>query len=148
MLVRIQKMLLVFVICVSLIFSYSSNVFAEIDEDVRLSLNALGLMEGYPDGSFGEENRLTRAEMTMIASRVMSLGDHMYSRPSPFTDVSEEHWAKNVIVAMHDMKVINGVGDNKFEPDEYLDFHAAVKILVSSLGYGDYAMEEGGYPDG
>lgn len=148
MLIKLQKLLLVLVICVSLIFSYSSNVFAEIDEDVRLSLNALGLMEGYPDGSFGEENRLTRAEMTMITSRVMSVGDHMYSRPSPFTDVSEEHWAKSVIVAMHDMKVINGVGDNKFEPDEYLDFYAAVKILVSSLGYGDYAMEEGGYPDG
>lgn len=145
---KFKKAFLSILLCISFILPCSVNSFAGMDSDVKVTLSALELMEGYPDGSFGEDNRLTRAEMATIASRVLRVGESIMTRTSPFVDVPDEHWAKNVIIALYDMGVINGVGDNMFAPDEYLDFNAAVKILVSSLGYGEYALKEGGYPDG
>ena len=146
--VKLAKSFFALLICITLVFSCVSVVFAKMDEDVKLTLEAFGLMEGYPDGSFGEDKRLTRAEMTAIAARVMGVGNGILSKEPPFADVLDDHWAKNVISALYDMGVVNGTENEQFAPDEYLDFNAAVKILVSALGYGSYAMEEGGYPDG
>ena len=43
---------------------------------------------------------------------------------------------------------MNGVGDGKFEPYEYIKNIDAITVLVRALGYADIAELEGGYPNG
>ena len=52
-------------------------------------------MNGYPDGSFGLENNVTRAEFTKIAVAASSYRNSVATSMtvSPFPDVPYSHWA-------------------------------------------------------
>ncbi len=52
----------------------------------------------------------------------------------PFKDVSDSHWAKDYISRLYNEKVINGVSDTEFAPDEPVARNAYVKIFVGALG--------------
>lgn len=116
-------------------------------EKVITRVQGFGLMEGYPDGDFGAEKELTRAEMAMIAARLLQLEDAV-TGSSPFVDVPDDHWAKNVITILSNLGIINGMGNGTFQPDSNVSFSQAVKIVVSVLGYAEKAEEVGGYPNG
>lgn len=115
-------------------------------EDAVLLLNALGIMNGYPDGSFIPENTVTRAEFAKIAAKIM--GAEYADGSQTFTDVPTDYWAYNYIESMAVAGIIDGVGNNMFEPDADIDTNQTVKILVSLLGYKEIAEFDGGYPDG
>lgn len=59
-------------------------------------MNTMGIVKGYPDGSFGPDGSITRAEMAAIAARfVESQGVPIVSSRS-FDDI-QGHWAENYI---------------------------------------------------
>ncbi len=66
----------------------------------------------------------------------------------PFTDIPEDASFKDAVDELIGLKVINGVGDGKFMPEEAVTNVQAVKMLVCSLGYGGYAENLGGWPRG
>lgn len=131
----------------SLLLGIPVSVHAEMDNRVRTRVEGVGLMEGYEDGSFGEDDELTRAQMCMIAARILQI-DSVPFGISPFTDVAEDHWAKDVIATLSQLGIVNGMGDGIFLPDESVSYTEAAKILVSVLGYGSRAENAGGYPSG
>ncbi len=141
------KKILSLLLAFSLLFSLSVPAFAELDGKVRTRVEGVGLMEGYEDGSFGEEDELTRAQMCMIAARILQVETVGFGF-SPFTDVADDHWAKDVIATLSQAGVVNGMGDGTFMPDKSVSYFEAAKILVSVLGYGDFAENMGGYPNG
>lgn len=123
------------------------SISAAASESVVSQIIGIGLMQGYPDGSFGEDEGLTRAEMAMIAARMMQI-EGFPSSAGMFSDVAEDHWAENVIGALAQLKIINGMGDGRFCPEDSVTFNQAIKIIVSVLGYERKAQEAGGYPYG
>ena len=143
---KAQK-LISLLLALSLLMGLSISASAEVDGRVRTRVEGVGLMEGYEDGSFGEEDELTRAQMCMIAARMLQLETVGFGA-SPFRDVAEDHWAKDVIATLSQAGVVNGMGDGTFLPDKSVSYFEAAKILVSVLGYGDFAENMGGYPNG
>ena len=146
MLFRFKKsisLLLVFI----LLFSASISASAEIDTSVLERVSGLGLMEGYEDGSFGEEDELTRAQLCMIAARLLQM-EGVKGTSNPYTDVAEDYWARDVIATLSNLNILNGVGDGIFAPDKNVSFSEAAKIIVCVLGYSEQAEEMGGYPFG
>lgn len=109
-------------------------------------LSALNIMRGYPDGDFMPKESITRAEFATVVTRM--LGTVVPAGARTFIDVKPEHWAYSAIETAAKMEIVNGVSDGFFEPDSTVTTSQVIKMLVSALGYGDVAMNGGGFPVG
>ena len=115
-------------------------------ETAALTLNTLGIINGYPDGTFKPDNTITRAEFAAIVARAFKLEDKPVT--TEFTDVPSTHWATGNIGAAYAAGIINGYGDGTFGPEDPIKEEQAVKMVVAALGYSDDAVAKGGYPMG
>jgi len=118
------------------------------DEHPSNMLKVLGIMEGYPNGTFGGDKTITRAELAAIVCRAMGVNYHE-AYETPYTDVPFEHWASGYIAVLANFNIVNGNGDGTFLPDDAVTYGQVIKILVGSLAYyEEHANARGGYPEG
>ena len=110
-------------------------------------MKSLGIMVGYSDGELHLERNITRAEFVTMIVRTLGYDYLLDSVENKFTDVSNDHWAKKYIAVAHALGLVNGVGDNKFNPDANVTIVEAETVLLRVLGYGDLA-EKIGWPNG
>lgn len=94
------------------------------------SLSALGLIQGYEDGSLRPENKLTRAEFATIISRILRPQE---VQPAPFKD-SYAHYAQDAIDQVYGAGLIKGYPDGCFRPDGEITRAEACVILNRLLG--------------
>lgn len=105
------------------------------------TLNLMGVINGYPDGTFGPDKNVTRAEFTAMLMRILNYGSLGSSSASglPFTDVSDSdsdiNWAIPNINTAYGMGIINGYEDSTFRPTNNVAYEEAVKMIVCTLGY-------------
>ncbi len=113
-------------------------------------LSAIGLLKGDGNGDFRLNDTITRAEYTALILRMMGyeLLSNQMGDSTPFTDVPKEHWSSGYVRLASELKLVNGTGNNLFEPDREISYKEAVKIMVCALGYGVLAEKDGGYFDG
>ena len=79
------------------------------------TLTKLGIFEGYPDGTFGGNNEMSRAELATVLAR-LSEKNITDEGKTAFRDV-KEHWAKAEIMTIEDLGWIEGYPDGTFRPD-------------------------------
>ena len=70
---------------------------------------------GYPDGTFGPGLNMTRAEAAQMFYNL--LVDQDVEAPSVFDDVPEGAWYAEPVNVMAKLDIVEGVGDDKFEPN-------------------------------
>ena len=70
---------------------------------------------GYPDGSFGPDRNMTRAEAAQMFYNLLK-NQNVDAEPT-FDDVPEGAWYATAVNVMEELGIVNGVGDNKFEPN-------------------------------
>lgn len=80
------------------------------------ALAKLGILEGYPDGSFGPGKPVTRAEFASIAARFDKTAA---ATQASFTDISG-HWAAAAISRAAELGWVNGYADGTFGPDRQI----------------------------
>lgn len=100
-------------------------------------MNALGVINGYTDGSFKPNGNVTRAEMAKMVTFILNGGEDvgpLYSAANVFTDCGY-HWARGYIAYASNVKLVAGVGGNKFNPDGNVTGVEAAKMLLCALGY-------------
>jgi S-layer homology domain. len=132
----------------------AANVTATRDyfDEAAADLKDRGIFKGYEDGSMGENNLVTRAEMAAICTRLIGLPDGWedeYTSEKTYTDMPSDHWATAYIGKAFEMKIAQGDPDGKFRPSDNVKMNEAVKMIVSAGGYG--SDSEGNpleYPDG
>ncbi len=101
------------------------------------SAQALGIIKGYPDGSFGIGEAISRQDMAVLTYRVinyvnMSLPE--VNEPNIFDDARDiEAYASEAVSQMQRSGIINGVGDNRFAPFESTTRAMAAKIIYSLI---------------
>ena len=76
------------------------------------TLSSMGIITGYPDGTFRPNAAITRAEFAAIAARFDTNGDKTTAK---FTDIAS-HWAKDEISIAANNGWIKGYEDNTFRP--------------------------------
>ncbi|MDO5037364.1 MAG: S-layer homology domain-containing protein [Tissierellia bacterium] len=91
----------------------------------------LGLLEGYPDGTFAPKKSLSRAEFLALASRLEK--DLKGGRVS-FRDLKEDHWAYGYICSGLARGWVQGYPDKTFRPDEPISRAEASCLLNRVLG--------------
>lgn len=114
-------------------------------------LSGLGVVKGDEVGNFNPTNDIKRSEMVALVCR--AVGEEsvaLSSSAASFDDVAANHWAAGYIAWGVASEIVNGVGDNKFDPDAPVKFQDAVVMVLRALGYDRIAQkaEYGGYPTG
>ncbi len=127
-----------------------SEKFADVTDENMLDslklLNSLGILNGYDDGSYRPEETVTRAGYITAVAKLINAengGGYTY-----FEDVAKEAWYTPYVNAGVENGLVTGASDGLFYPDRIVSYKEAVKILVTALGYGNYAETTGGYPVG
>jgi len=115
---------------------FSDLVGTKYYEAVKL-LNSLGILNGYPDGTFKPANNVTRAEFTVIATKLAKLDAADIKGGLTFSDVDDSHWAKNFIILAYENNIISGYPDGTFKADNNVTYQEALTILLNVMNYKD-----------
>ena len=70
---------------------------------------------GYPDGSFGPDRNMTRAEAAQMFYNLLK-NKNVDAEPA-FDDVPDGAWYATPVNVMAELGIVDGVGDDKFEPN-------------------------------
>lgn len=141
------------VLALAMVFALSLSLFAgavgftdanDIHEDYQDDVNMLvelGVLGGYPDGTFRPEDKITRAEFAKMAYVLKygsdDNGNLFAGQTSSFTDVEGNGnvtWAKGYINYCENQGIVSGVGNNKFNPNGNVTVAEASKMLLVILG--------------
>ncbi|HFK1425402.1 MULTISPECIES: S-layer homology domain-containing protein [Bacillus cereus group] len=101
--------------------------------DAINSMAAKGIIVGIGDGLFGFGDDVTRAQVATFM--VKAKGIEPGSTKTPFTDVPESSIYAKFIAAAEANKIMAGLGDNKFGPDEKLTRAQMAQLLVNAYGF-------------
>ena len=106
------------------------------------TLQLLGVLDGFSDGSFRPAATLTRAQFCKMAVYAMDGSGELgrYSTVTIFPDVKPSHWASAYINMAARKGIISGFADGKFKPGQTVTAGQAVTILMRGLGYKDENM--------
>lgn len=110
-------------------------------------LKNIGLLSGIPDAVDGNKE-MSRADFVVLVGDIFGFESGIASKRY-FEDVPMDHWAAVQINGLTEMGILSLPGADKlFRPTDKITEAEAMKILISVLGYGDYAKMSGGYPNG
>lgn len=92
-----------------------------------------GYIEGYGDNTFRPKEPIKRNEFVKIFNKVFGLTN----KSGIVFDDTKDNWAKDEIDIAVTNGVAQGIGANKFEPEEYITREAAVKMLANYMKIED-----------
>ena len=117
--------------------AFTESADIKVDTEVVDTLVALGVVNGYDDGSFKPNGTVTRAEMAKMIY-VLRTGNSDASAynddKTSFTDIGS-HWARGYIKYCQSLGIIAGKSNTKFVPNEKVSAQEAAKMLLVTLGY-------------
>lgn len=125
---KIISLLIVFIMIFSQVFAITVDNAANI-------LVKMKLMTGYPDGTLGLENNITRAEFCTLIAKMLDINNEDSFGVSDFSDLSTSHWAYKSVMALADRGFISGYQDGTFKPSNTLTYAECSSILIGVLGY-------------
>ena len=98
-------------------------------------LAGLGVVDGYPDGTFKPANIVTRAEMTKMIVVALGLEDFAVATTSPYSDMWQASWAQGFVSYATSLGIITGYPDGTFKPNQTVSYNEAAAMIVRALGY-------------
>ncbi len=104
-----------------------------------------GIFEGYGDGIFRPEAKITRAEFATAIAQYLQLGD-----VTPFEENYKDikgHWAQNYIEEIMRFKLIEGYEDGSFRPQLHIKRSEAVTMVNKMLFRGPLKVEASTFKD-
>lgn len=75
----------------------------------------MAYLHGYPDGTFGPQKQMTRAEAAQMFYNLLL--DQNIESDKFFTDVKDDAWYAPAVEALAELGVINGYADGTFRPN-------------------------------
>jgi hypothetical protein len=119
-------------------------------EDAVGKLTYLGIIAGFPDGTYRPAEPVTRAQFAKIIVTALGVGEaaQYAAGATKFADVPADHWATGYINVAADLGIIVGYPDGTFLPENQVSYAEAIKMIVAALGYTPKAEQMGGYPGG
>ena len=123
--------------------AYSDTVGTPCEGAVNV-LHALGVVDGYTDGTYKPEQVVTRAEMAKLIVTALGLADYASATTSKFTDMGAASWAIPYVEYASNLNIVNGYGYGLFGPNDTVTYEQAVTMIVRALGYTDDCNEMNG----
>lgn len=105
--------------------SYSDVAYGKWYNNPISTMSALGIITGYPDGTFKPNKPITRAEFAAIAAR---FDETQSGKSATFSDVIG-HWAAKEIGIAYANEWIKGYPDGTFKPDQNITRAEAMTMI-------------------
>ncbi|MNK80699.1 Cellulosome-anchoring protein precursor [compost metagenome] len=110
------------------------STFTIITADGLASVNLQSAyMNGYTDGTFKPDAKITRAEIAAILARVISNQDN--TENMAYSDLKSKYWAKDAISKVTKMGLMHGYANGTFGPDRPItraEMAKIVSLLIST----------------
>ena len=119
-----------------------SKHFAEAVND----LAARAIIGGYPDGTFKPGNSITRGQAAAIIVKMTKL-DTVNVKDPKFKDVTMANGYYKAIATLADKGVINGYGDGRFGPNDFITRAQMASILIKAFELPLYRDPDYGFKD-
>jgi hypothetical protein len=99
----------------------------------------LGIVAGYPDGTYQPYRTLTRAEMAkiIVLAKLGAQGEQMagYLKGAySFSDVPATHWASGYVMLAKNLGIVNGYPGGTYMPEGAVTYAELLKMLVEAAG--------------
>lgn len=110
-------------------------------EDVRsdsyyyeaiMTLSSEGVINGFPDGTYKPEEKVTRAQTSIVLTKLFQLELKNESEPI-FTDVPTNHPYYKEIAAVQRAGIMKGNINKTFNPNSYLTRAEMAQVLVEAF---------------
>lgn len=88
---------------------------------------SLGIVNGFPDGTFAPEKQMTRAEFATILWNMV--GKPKTAAKTAFTDVKKDDWYYMPIAWAFENGYVKGVNDTEFDPSGTITREQAMTVL-------------------
>lgn len=105
--------------------TYSDVAYGKWYNNPISTMSALGIITGYPDGTFKSNKPITRAEFAAIAAR---FDETQSGKSATFSDVIG-HWAAKEIGIAYANDWIKGYPDGTFKPDQNITRAEAMTMI-------------------
>ena len=108
----------------------TSNAYTDVSADTWYNhpispMSRLGIIKGYPAGTFRPNDPITRAEFAAIAAR---FDEHKAAKLASFTDIYG-HWAVSEISLAYENGWIKGYNDGTFRPNRNITRAEAMALI-------------------
>lgn len=135
--------LLTMAICLSM-FCFPVSAYSDVKDNAEAIqvLSDLNILDGFEDGTFREDDQLTRAQAAKVMCCLLGYSDVAMGNTT-FTDVPATHWASGYINTAQAARIIAGFGDGTFKPEQPVTYEQIVKMAVCALGYEPVASSMG-----
>ena len=144
---RKRSKLVVFLVMLTFLFSIAGTASAAFSDIADYSgksdimrLTSLGVINGYPDGTFKPNGDITRAEFAKIAvcmAGLQEVAPGMEGMVGPFKDVKVGDWYNGWVNIAAAQGYVKGYPDGTFGPNNKVTQQEVVTVLMRLLGYND-----------
>lgn len=143
-----MKKVLSLVLAFAMILGSFGFVFASDFSDVKDTeyysepvnvLSGLGVIAGFPDGTFKPGDNVTRAQMATMITAALGI-PVKGSGATGFSDVPASHWASGYIAYAVSVGFVAGYPDGTFKPENPVSYNEALTMIVAALGYTAEAL--------
>ena len=140
---KFLSLVLALVMTMSLVTVSAGAVDFTDDSDIDYKeavdvISALGIVDGYSDGSFRPDGSLTRGAAAKIICNLIlgpTTASALSATTAPFKDVPVTNTFAGYITYCAQQGIIGGYGDGTFRPSGTLTGNAFMKMLLGALGY-------------
>lgn len=142
---------LVLVICMMPVMAFAatsnaaySDISGEKCEGAVNVLDALGVVDGYEDGTYRPDQTVTRAEMAKLIITALGVADYASATNSSYSDMALAQWAIPYVEYATNLNIVEGVGGGRFSPGNPVTYEQAATMIVRALGFTDECNEMNG----
>ncbi|QZY53787.1 S-layer homology domain-containing protein [Crassaminicella profunda] len=95
------------------------------------SLVSDGIISGFDNNTFRPEDPLTRAQIAVLLVKALKLDALSNENYKVFDDVNKNNWCEKYVYLVHKEKLMNGVGNNKFNPKNKVTGEQLLQIVIN-----------------
>lgn len=150
-----MRKVLSFVLVLALVLGSFSFAFGLTDiedsanKDAIQVCNDLGIIDGYPDGTFQGEKAVNRAEFAAMITRALGVPDSALAgyATTSFKDVAGYGWAVPYLAFCESKGIMLGDGMGNAMPGRTISVNEAITMALRAVGYTENsAMLVGSWP--
>lgn len=146
-----MKKALTILLAVAMMFCFSATAFAadfndtsdcsKVAQDAINKVAALGIVEGYEDGSFKPAENITRAEFAKMADIAAGFSEKtaedLEGAQSSYPDVKTNVWYTGWINLASAQGYVKGYETGTYGPNNNITYAEVTTVLMRLLGYND-----------
>lgn len=109
------------------------------------ALFEMGVVSGYPDGTYRPDGSYTREEFAKLLFGLLAKQETVSLTKDPFADVAQDRWSAQAIAWAVETGAVQGRDDGLFWPQDTVTIEEAAKMLLVASGLSQKTLS---FPDG